>query len=329
MSVLKLFQQDRAGVASVGRPRRSAAKAALLGAAALALAAFALPLAPAAHAAASSVAIVVNNTAITNGDVAKRVAFLKLQRTKGNLNQTARQQLVDEELKRKEISRLGMSVSTDDVDASFARFAKGNKLTPAQLTQILDKAGVTAAHFKSYIAVQMSWPRVVNARYASTRTNGADLAQRLGGKEKPVTTEYFLQQVVFVIPESKRGKITGKRKAEAEASRAKFPGCEQSKAFAATMRDVSIINLGRVLLPAMPPEWKPLIEKTKGNTTGTRVTPRGVEYLAICKQRQVNDDYAAEVVFRAEELGKEKGAKDPNEEAYLAELRKKARITGL
>jgi peptidyl-prolyl cis-trans isomerase SurA len=151
----------------------------------------------------------------------------------------------------------------------------------------------------------------------------------LGGKQKPVTTEYFLQQIVFVIPESKRGKITGKRKAEAEASRAKFPGCEQSKAFAATMRDVSVLNLGRVLLPAMPPEWKPLIEKAKGNTTGTRVTPRGVEYLAICKQRQVNDDYAAEAVFRAEELGKEKGTKDPNDEAYVAELRKKARITGL
>ncbi|MBB4065548.1 SurA N-terminal domain-containing protein [Gellertiella hungarica] len=307
---------------------KTALRGLLLGTAILAMSAGLPALTAPAHAASTSVAITVNGTAITNGDIAHRAAFLRLQKQRGNLTAMAKQQLVDEELKRREILRMQASVSTEDVDAAFARFAKSNKLTPAQLTKILDQAGVTAPHFKSYIAVQMSWPRVMSARFNPAKSNGADLAQRLGGKEKPVTTEYFLQQVVFVIPESKRGKITGKRKAEAEASRKNFPGCDGSKAFAATMRDVSIINLGRVLLPAMPPEWKPLIEKAKGNTTGTLVTPRGVEYLAICKQRQVNDDYAAEVVFRAEDLAKQKG-KDPREEQFLEELRKKARITGL
>lgn len=307
---------------------KTAVRGLFLGAAILAMSAGMAPVYALAAGSATSVAITVDGSPITNGDLARRAAFLRLQRQKGNLASLARKQLVDEELKRREVLRLQVSVSTEDVDAAFARFAKSNKLSPAQMTQILEKAGVGAAHFKSYIAIQMSWPRAMSARFNPARSNGADLAQRLGGKEKPVTTEYFLQQVVFVIPESKRGKITGKRKAEAEASRAKFPGCEQSKIFAATMRDVSIINLGRVLLPAMPSEWKPLIEKAKGNTTGTLVTPRGVEYLAICKQRQVNDDYAAEVVFRAEDLSKAKGS-DPREEEYLTELRKKARITGL
>lgn len=308
---------------------KTMSKGLLLAATILTLTSATLPLASTASAA-TGVAIVVDNTAITTGDIAHRVAFLKIQKQRGNLNQMARDQLVDEELKRREIARLRMSVSTEEVDQAYARFAKNNKMSVPQLGQILDRAGVGSDHFKSYIAIQMSWPRALNARSQSQGSNGADLAQRLNGsKEKPVTTEYFLQQVVFVIPESKRGKITGKRQAEAEASRAKFPGCDQSKAFAATMRDVSIIQLGRVLLPAMPADWKPLIEKAKGNTTGTRVTPRGVEYLAICKQRQVNDDYAAAAVFKAEDLGKQKGQKDPNEEAYIQELRKKARITGL
>lgn len=307
---------------------KSVVRGLFLGTAILAMSSGIAPVSALAASSATSVAITVNGSPITNGDVARRAAFLRLQKQKGNLTSLARKQLVDEELKRREVLRLQVSVSTEDVDAAFARFAKSNKLTTSQLSQILDKAGVGAPHFKSYIAIQMSWPRAMSARFNPARSNGADLAQRLGGKEKPVTTEYFLQQIVFVIPESKRGKITGKRKAEAEASRSKFPGCEQAKTFAATMRDVSVINLGRVLLPAMPPEWKPLIEKAKGNTTGTLVTARGVEYLAICKQRQVNDDYAAEVVFRAEDLSKAKGS-DPREEEYLAELRKKARITGL
>jgi peptidyl-prolyl cis-trans isomerase SurA len=267
---------------------------------------------------------------ITSGDVAKRVAFLKLQRQSGGAAE-AKQQLVDEVLKRAEIARVQQSVSTEEVDAAFARFAAGNKLSPEQLGKILDQAGVGIDHFKQYIAVQMSWPRVVNFRYGSaSRLSGGDLVKRMmqGGGNKPVTTEYFLQQVIFVIPESKRGAITAKRQAEANASRSQFPGCDTSKAFAANYRDVSIRSLGRILAQQLPEDWKPLVEKAgDGMTTGTRVTEKGVEYLAICKKRQVNDDAAAEIVFRAEDLGKKKSeGEDPNSAKYLEELRSKAQI---
>jgi peptidyl-prolyl cis-trans isomerase SurA len=278
--------------------------------------------------AASTVVAVVNNTAITSGDIERRVAFLRLQRAKGNLRSMAREQLIDEALKREEILRARASVSTSEVDAAYARFASSNKMNVDQLGHILNQAGVGADHFKQFIALQMSWPRVVNARFG--KQNGKTLAQRMqeNGGKKPVTTEYFLKQVIFVVPEKRRNAILGKRKAEAEASRSKFPGCDQAKAFAATMHDVSIRDLGRVLAPEMPEDWKPLVEKAKGQTTGTRVTERGVEYLAICKQREVNDDMAAEMVFRAEDLTKAKdGESDENSKKYIAELRKKATIT--
>ena len=279
--------------------------------------------------AASEIVAVVNKTPITSSDVAKRAAFLRLQRQKAD-TKTAREQLIEETLKRQEIARVRMSVSTEDVDKAFARFASSNKMTPQQLTQILGQAGVGADHFKAYIAVQMSWPRLVNARYGGNRgrMSSQELVTRMmENKQKPVTTEYFLQQIIFVVPESKRNAIINKRKAEAEASRSKFPGCEQSKQFAATMRDVSVRNLGRVMAPELPEDWKPLIEKASGNTTGTRITERGVEFLAICNQRQVSDDLAAEMVFRAEDIGKqERGEGNANEKKYLDDLRAKAQI---
>lgn len=279
--------------------------------------------------AASEVVAVVNKTPITSSDVSKRVAFLKLQRRTGNLQKMAREELVNEALKREEIARLRMSVSTEDVDRSFERFSASNKLSTAQMSSILTQAGVGVDHFKSYIAIQMSWPRLVNARYGAGKMSSEELVKRMmENKEKPVTTEYFLQQVIFVVPESKRNAVLGKRKAEAEKSRSRFPGCDQSKEFAKTMLDVSVRNLGRVMKPELPEEWKPLIEKASANgTTGTRVTERGVEFLAICNQRQVSDDTAAEVVFRAEDLGKaKKNGEDPNDAKYLEELRKKAQI---
>jgi len=279
--------------------------------------------------AATEVVSVVNKTPITSSDVAKRVAFLKLQRKTGNLQKMARDELVEEALKRDEIARVRMSVSTGDVDRSFGKFAASNKLTPAQMSEILNKAGVGVEHFKAFIAVQMSWPRLVNARYGAGRMSNDELVKRMmQNKEKPVTTEYFLQQIIFVIPESKKGKITAQRKAEAEKSRSSFLGCAQAKDFAKTMRDVSVRDLGRLMKPELPEEWKPLIEKASANgTTGTRVTEKGVEFLAICNQRQVSDDAAAEVVFRAEDIGKaKKGGEDPNSAKYLEELRKKAQI---
>ena len=278
--------------------------------------------------AASEISAVVNKEPITSSDVARRAAFLRLQRQKAD-TKTAREQMVEETLKKQEIARVKMSVSTDDVDKAFARFAASNKLTPQQLTQVLSQAGVGAAHFKAYIAVQMSWPRLVNARYRGSkdRMSSEELVKRMmENKQKPVTTEYFLQQIIFVVPESKRSAIINKRKAEAEASRSKFPGCDQSKQFAATMRDVSVRSLGRVMAPELPEDWKPLIEKASGNTTGTRITERGVEFLAICNQRQVSDDLAAEMVFRAEDLGKQKDDANPNEKKYLDDLRSKAQI---
>ena len=51
--------------------------------------------------AASQVKVTVNNTVITSGDIAKRVAFIRLQRQKGGADE-AKKQLVDEVLKRAE-----------------------------------------------------------------------------------------------------------------------------------------------------------------------------------------------------------------------------------
>lgn len=305
-------------------------RAVLFGAAALVMATFAVPSSDVAFAA-SEVRVVVNNSAITSGDIAKRVNFLKLQRQKGDLNKLAQEQLIDETLKRAEIARVRMSVSTTDVDNAFNRFAASNKMSPQQLSQILDKMGVGVDHFKSYIAISMSWPRVVNARFGSGNSNrlsNDDLVTRMTeNKAKPVTTEYFLKQVIFVVPSAKRNAILSKRKAEADASRSKFPGCDQAKVFAATMHDVSIQDLGRVLAPDLPEIWKPLLEKAQGNTTSSVVTDRGVEYVAICSQRQVNDDVAAAAVFRAEDLGKANAqGVSANDKKYVDELRSKAQI---
>ena len=278
---------------------------------------------------ANGIAVIVNSTPITTFDIDRRVKLLRLQRTKGNLKQKAQEQLIEETIKMAEVRRLRAAVSDAAVNQSFARFARANKLSTKQMSKILSQAGVGADHFKASIRVQMSWPRAVSARFGGGGMSTQDLVAKMleRGGEKPSTTEYILQQVVFVVPKSKRDAILGQRKQEAESMRNRFVSCRTTRKFAKGLRDVSVIDLGRIMQPALPPDWKRLVEKThQGKTTAARVTERGVEFVAICSSKQVSDDLAAEMVFSLEESQKPAN-ENSNSNKYLAELREQARIS--
>lgn len=278
--------------------------------------------------AASEIKIVVNRQGITSVDISRRVAFLRLQRSGGNLAEKARDQLIDESLKYQEALRIGAVVSQAEIDAAYKRFGASNNLSVQQLNGVLNQAGVTPKHFKDFVRVQMSWPRVVQAVSAGGGTMSTqDLVSKMleRGNEKPSTTEYILQQVIFVVPSNKRSNSTlNARKREADQLRGRYPGCDNAASAITGLRDVTLRNLGRIMQPQLPPDWKPLIEKTDaGGATSTRITDRGVEFIVICSAKTVSDDMAAELVFRAEDSGEgdsEAGKK------HLAELRERAVI---
>ena len=303
-----------------------------LGAASLLLAAIAVPQTHV-PAQAEQIEATVNSIVITGSDVAKRVNFLRLRGVKGNLKSIAKQELVDEVLMRQEIIRTGTSVSTDDVDAAFERFAKNNKLSAAQLSEILKRANIGTEHFKAYIGVSMSWPRTVGARYGGSggRMSNDQFIAKLkeNNGQKPTVTEYIIRQVIFVIPEKKRNAISGKRKAEAEASRKSFPGCEQAKTFAAGYKDVSVREATRVLETQFPEEMRAeMTTLSVGGTPKVSLGAYGAEYYAVCDKRQVSDDLAAQVTFESQDLDKAKQeGENPNSKKYLEELRKMNQVT--
>ena len=286
-------------------------------------------------AAASEVKVIVNGNAITDYDISKRAAFLKLQKKKGNLSQEARDELTTEALKRQELKRLNLLVSDSEVNDAYARFASNNKMSIDQLNTILEKAGVTPGHFKEYIRIQMSWGRAL-ANRGRTQSGGArvseqDAVQRMlkdGGK-KPVSTEYQLQQVIFVVPANNRG-ILAKRRSEANALRARFNGCNTTRDIAKGTLDVTVRDLGKFVEQELPPEWsKQVISTPVGQATTTLDTDKGVEFLGVCASRQVSDDRVARMVFSQQDAAAS-GSQDATAAAidkkYVEELRSKAKI---
>lgn len=279
--------------------------------------------------AASEIKIVVNKQAITSRDLKRRTALLRLQRQSGKLSAKAREQLVEEALIREELSKRRGLPSQAEVDRAFANFASGNGMSAKRMGSILNQAGVGSKHFKEFIRLQIGWPRMVSARYGSSgKLSTQDLVAKMleRGEDKPTTTEYILQQVIFVVPSSKRSKSAlNRRNTEAKRFRPNIDSCETTKQKAVGLKDVTVRNLGRFLKPELPPEWSPLISKTTINKpTGTRITDKGVEFLVICKSRSVSDDKAAEMVFRLEQ--EQSGEASANSKKYLDELRRRAVI---
>jgi peptidyl-prolyl cis-trans isomerase SurA len=279
-------------------------------------------------ASAAEIVYVVNGNAVTNVDINGRVAFLKLQRKKGNLKQQAVDEMIDQVLKLYESKRVGITVSNKEVAEAYARFAKSNKLSEKQLGQILGQAGVGAEHFKDFIRSQIAWGRTVQAKArAKSSISRQDLVRRMLERKdnKPSATEYRLQQVIFVIPQADRGKLMGRKRKEAEGMRARFSGCENTKQFAKGLVDVTVRDLGRVLEPELPADWEKFIKETQpGGVTKVRETERGLEFIALCSSKVVDDDRVAELTFRMEDSKGGDGEKIADD--YLAEVRKKAEI---
>ncbi|WP_346906575.1 peptidylprolyl isomerase [uncultured Roseibium sp.] len=295
---------------------------------ALSIAAPALPMMMPSAAHASDIKVVVNNIAITSYDIARRKAFLQLQRRKGNLSQMATDEMIEQALKNYAIKAAGYRIPDSRVDQAFANFANSNKLSTKQMSQILNQAGVTTDHFKEFIRTQIGWGQFVSAQSRSSGglMNEQEMVAKMleRGGPKPTSTEYTLQKVIFVIPASQRSKELARRRNEANQMRGRINDCSQTIPLAAQLRDVSVQDIGRVLELRLPPMWKDEVTgKQTGQTTRTKDTDNGVEFLVICKARTVSDDRVAQLEFSTEavENGNDEASQD-----LLKKIREGARI---
>ncbi|MET3560233.1 peptidyl-prolyl cis-trans isomerase SurA [Bartonella japonica] len=283
----------------------------------------------------TAIVVKVNGNPITNYDLQRRIAFLRLQQKQGDLAVQAKNELIDEALKNAEIKRYNIEISNNEVESAFEDFATQNNMAIDQLNQILIQNDITVQHFKDYIRGQIGWGRLVNARYQAkvgvvTEQEAVRRILKNGGI-KPSMNEYTLQRIIFVIPAHRRSEILEKRYREASNFRAHFQGCVNAQKQARGILDVTIRNLGKFLEPQLPDAWEQAILETPvGKMTKLQETSNGIEALAVCRIRKVSDDYVARLVFSIED-NKKNGPQDLEKlsKKYLEELRRTARIQNL
>ena len=276
----------------------------------------------------SSIPILVNDVPITNYDISQRLRLDKLGGGKGATTQTVTDELIDETLEMIEGQRNNVSPPDAQVDDAFGNIAQRVKMTPAGFTKALASQGIDASSLKKRLKAQMTWQILVQRRTKNKAQVTSEAVKQAvtakGDASSLKTTEYMLQQIIFVVPSGSSPALYAQRRSEAQAFRQRFAGCDQSLAQAKLLRGVVVKDAGRhESSELVGPAGEAILKTPVGKTADPTQTGDGIELMAVCATHDIQSSEAARTavtnslyIQQSADLGKD----------YLKELRDRAII---
>ena len=118
-----------------------------------------------------SIAMVVNEQAITMSDVNDRMALIiassglpNTQDIRDKLMPQILGSLVDERVRMQEAQRLELEVTQPEIDQGFATIAQQNNMTAEDFRKMIARGGLNIATMEDQIRAQIAWGKVIQAK---------------------------------------------------------------------------------------------------------------------------------------------------------------------
>lgn len=199
---------------------------------------------PAAAAAAakagSSIAVVVNDRAITHDDIAGRMGLIIASSGLPNTPETQKRilpqivsGLIDEELQMAEAEKMEISASDEDIAQEFSALAQSNKMSAAQFKEVLDKSGVDVSSLYDQIEARLVWADVFKAKLGrQAQISDSEIDSYLEFLETQVgKTEYLLSEIFLPVDQGTKEndvkQLAGKIVQDLQAGKAAFTAMAQ------------------------------------------------------------------------------------------------------
>lgn len=278
---------------------------------------------------AQTIVVMVNGEPITNMDIEQRSKLTFMTTQKQPSRQDVINELIDEKVKIKEAKRFGVDPGISDIDQSYASMAQRMRLSPDQLTQVLEKQGVRPETLRSRIKADMVWGSLVRGRFKeSLQVGEKDVAAavRGGGEEKLEIEafEYKMQPVVLIVPRGSPPAVFEQRKKEAEALRQRITSCAEANNYFKTMQNAAVRDLVTKTSADLAVSLREMLDKTTiGHLTPPEQTKQGIEMVALCARNKTTVDTPKKQEMRNKMFVEKYEAKS---KAYLADVRKAAMI---
>jgi peptidyl-prolyl cis-trans isomerase SurA len=203
------------------------------------------------------------------------------------------------------------------------------RLSPDQLSKMLEGHGIRPETFKARIKAEMVWGSLVRGRFKeSLQVGEKDVAAKVreGGAEKLEVEafEYKLQPVVLLVPRSSSPSAFEARKKEAETLRERVQTCEDVNRFFRSMQNAAVRDMVTKTTADIPETLRGMLDKTPiGHLTPPEVTKQGIEMVALCGRKTTTIDTPKKREIREKMYVEKYEAKS---KSYLQEVRKAAMI---
>jgi peptidyl-prolyl cis-trans isomerase SurA len=282
--------------------------------------------APSAHA--QAVVVMVNGDPITTFDIEQRTKLIVLTNHTTPSRQDVIQQLIDDKLKVKEAKKFSVDLSQSDVDETYAQMGSRMRMSPDQLSKVLEAQGIRPETLKARLKADTSWSALVRGRFKQSLMVGEKDVQSVAGSDKqPQQTEsyeYRLRPVVLFVARGSAPALIEQRKKEADALRERIQSCDEASSTFPSLRESAIRDLIVKTSADIPSNFRDLLDKTAiGHLTPPEVTKQGIEMVALCDRRVTTADTPAKREARDKLFAAKYEAKS---KSYLADIRKAAMI---
>lgn len=273
-------------------------------------------------ASAASVLVTVNGQPITDVQLAQRLALHKLE-GKNNRN-AALEELINESVQLQEAERLGLNVTSAEVDDAVLDVARQIRVSSSNLARLLTDNGVSMETLRARLKANVAWSRVTQSVVSSrVQVSEADVDAQAKQKLTAANSfDYILKEVLFIMPGGKGN--ASKRTAEANQYKKAFNGCDNAVNLSLSYTDAAVRDLGRRHATQFPDALADELAKLNvGGITKPRVVETGVSMLAVCAKETSED-----TTYIANNIRQEAGNSGMKAEAdkYLAQLKSKAQI---
>lgn len=247
--------------------------------------------------------ITVNDRVITQYELTQRARLLEVFRTPGDLNEAAREALIDDRLKQQEMARFGISLPDAARQQALEEFAGRADLTLPQFTQVLAENGVDFNTLSDFVEVGVLWRDFVRSRFSrQVNVTDADIERAIAQRGNTISQlEVLLNEIIIAAPPER---LDAARNAADQISRMR-----SFAEFEAAARQVSALpsreNGGRLdWLPIdnYPPQLRDVIlDLAPGEVTVPIEIPNGIALFQLRGTREavqpsrapLSIDYAA------------------------------------
>jgi len=145
--------------------------------------------------------IVINDAVVSEFEIDQREAMLRVFRTPGDLQQVARDQLIEDRLKLEALNAAGLRITPEGLRGAMGEFSARENMDVDQFITVLGQAGVAEETFRDFVRVNVSWRDYIRSRFGDrAQVSEAEIDQALGQSSGSAGIEVLLNEIIIAAP---------------------------------------------------------------------------------------------------------------------------------